>query len=84
MNLEMAGPRRGWTDVPRADVLLSAKQVATWLGVSETWIRAHATGQRRPKQPEIPCIRLGTNVRFRRDAIEAWLKQLAIATGGRR
>lgn len=55
------GHDRTDANIPHAEALLSAREVAAWLGVSETWIRAHAAGQRRPKHPEIPCLRLGSN-----------------------
>lgn len=64
---------------PVPDPLLSAKQVAEWLLVSEAWVRQHASGQRRVKQPEIPCVRLGSNVRFRKTDVDAYLERLAKA-----
>jgi len=44
-----------------SDSLLNARQVADRLGLSERWVRDHAT--RRP--PRIPVVKLGPLVRFR-------------------
>jgi hypothetical protein len=35
--------------------LLSADDVAEWLGVSEGWVRDHATR----RQPLLPCVKFG-------------------------
>jgi predicted DNA-binding transcriptional regulator AlpA len=54
--------------------LLTADDVARWLGVKPSWVRAHANGARRPM---IPSIKVGNFLRFRRQDIETWLKQLS-------
>ena len=51
--------------------LLSPAEVAKLLGLSEVWVRQHANGARRPR---IPSVKLGKAVRFRREAIEQFVK----------
>jgi excisionase family DNA binding protein len=53
--------------------LLTVAEVATMLGVSEAFVYQHANGARRPK---IPCVKIGRALRFRRESIEAWLREL--------
>jgi len=55
-------------DVPESSPLLTAKQVATWLQISErTLWRMRSAGQ-------LPApLRVGGTVRWRRDAIAIWL-----------
>lgn len=50
-----------------AQEYMTAAQVAEWLGVSEKWVyrKAHAG--------EIPSVRVGRIIRFRRERIEAAL-----------
>lgn len=43
------------------DHLLTAEQVAARLGVSERWVRDHATR----RNPKLPVIKLGSLLRFR-------------------
>lgn len=50
--------------------LLDAKQVARKLKVSYGWIKDHATR----KQPRLPCVRLGSLLRFRPQDIEEFIK----------
>ncbi len=50
--------------------LLTAKDVAERLGVSERWVRDHATR----RFPRIPVIRLGPLLRFRLEDIEEFLE----------
>lgn len=54
---------------PGSDTLLNARQVADRLGVSERWVRDHATR----RAPRIPVIKLGPLVRFLRTDIEAFI-----------
>lgn len=49
------------------DRLLTAEEVAEILGVSPEWVYDAARERR------LPCIRIGRIVRFRREAIEAWI-----------
>ena len=53
--------------------LLTAKEVADWLGVSEKWNDDHI--ERR--SPKIPAKRLGGAVRFKASEIDAWLDKIA-------
>ena len=46
--------------------LLTAQDVAERLGVSERWVRDHATR----RHPRIPVVKLGPLLRFRREDIE--------------
>jgi excisionase family DNA binding protein len=50
--------------------LLSPKEVAALLGVSEVWVYQHANGTRRPT---LPSVKLGRAVRFRVSDIEQFL-----------
>jgi excisionase family DNA binding protein len=54
--------------------LLTVYDVAEWLGVKPSWVRSHANGTRRPT---MPSIKVGNFLRFRREDIEAWLKELS-------
>jgi len=54
------------------------REVAEWLSISETWVRHHATGRRRPV---LPCVRLGKALRFDEAEVAAWLKQMATQAG---
>jgi len=51
--------------------LLTTKEVAEWLGVTGESIRKY----RQLKDNPIPFIKLGGAVRFRREAVEAWLAE---------
>lgn len=52
--------------------LLTPKDVAQLLGVSEQWVRLHANGA----APQLPHLRLGRFLRFRRVDIEAWVERM--------
>jgi predicted DNA-binding transcriptional regulator AlpA len=52
------------------DRLLNPKQVADRLGVSERWVRDHASR----RSPRIAVVRLGPLVRFRVADIETFLE----------
>ncbi len=52
------------------DRLLNPKQVADRLGVSERWVRDHATR----RSPRIAVVKLGPLVRFRAADIEDFLE----------
>jgi excisionase family DNA binding protein len=54
---------------PRGD-LLTAEEVATLLRVTPAWVYSETRRHR------IPHIRLGRYVRYRRDALAAWMDQL--------
>lgn len=49
--------------------LLTAQDVAERLGVSERWVRDHATR----RDPRIPVVKLGPLLRFRPEDIEHFL-----------
>jgi len=49
--------------------LLTAQVVAERLGVSERWVRDHATR----RNPRIPVVKLGSLLRFRQEDIENFL-----------
>lgn len=51
--------------------LLTPKQVADRLGVSERWVRDHAARRR----PRIPAVKLGPLLRFRSSDIDAFVDQ---------
>jgi excisionase family DNA binding protein len=52
--------------------LLTAREVAARLGVSERWLRDHATR----RNPRIPAIKLGPLVRFRWTDVQAFVAEL--------
>ena len=52
--------------------LLTAQEVAARLGVSERWLRDHATR----RNPRIPAIKLGPLVRFRWIDVQAFVAEL--------
>ena len=60
------------------DALLTSTELAKELNVSESWVRDHAHGRRRPV---LPSINLGTQrkptYRFDRRVIQEWLRELA-------
>jgi excisionase family DNA binding protein len=49
--------------------LLDAEAVAEMVGMSKDWIYAEARADR------IPHVKLGRYTRFRREAIEDWIRQ---------
>jgi hypothetical protein len=51
--------------------LLTASELAQWLGVSEGWVRSHC-GRR---EPLLPVKRLGKLIRFRVEDIERFLEK---------
>ena len=54
--------------------LLTVRDVAAWLNVSQGWVRDHATGRRRPI---LPSLKLGKALRFREDQVETWIHNLS-------
>jgi len=61
-----------------AETLLTSTELAKELNVSESWVRDHAHGRRRPL---LPSINLGSKrkptYRFDRKIIQEWLNDLA-------
>jgi excisionase family DNA binding protein len=53
------------------DRLLTAGEVAELLQVKESWVREHT------RLGEIPHVRLGRYVRYRRSEVLAWLNRRA-------
>jgi excisionase family DNA binding protein len=53
--------------------LYTAQEVASRLGVSERWVRDHATR----RHPRIRAIKLGPLVRFRWPDVQAFLSEMA-------
>lgn len=51
--------------------LLTPEEVAAMLRVPKTWVYAQA------REGNLPCVRMGRYVRFRRADIEAWMGGLA-------
>jgi excisionase family DNA binding protein len=58
----------------RPERLLTAQDVAQWLGVSARWVLAHAAGLNRPV---LPSVKLGKAVRFARSDVEDFIRQCA-------
>jgi hypothetical protein len=60
----------------REDIPMDASDVAKMLGVSESWVRDHAAGRRRPVLPSWKTSdgRKG-HFRFLRSQIEAWISR---------
>jgi len=54
--------------------LLTAQEVAEWLGVSARWVLTHAAGLNRPV---LPSVKLGKAVRFERSDVEEFIRQCA-------
>lgn len=50
--------------------LLTPREVARWLGVSDRWVRDHATR----RLPRIPAVHLGSLLRFRRVDVKEFVE----------
>jgi excisionase family DNA binding protein len=64
-----------------ADSLLTAPDVATLLGVPVSWVYEQS------RRGRIPTVTLGRYRRYRRETIEAWIRELEgdeLASNGRR
>lgn len=59
--------------------LLNARQVAARLGVSERWVRDHTTR----RCPRIRGVKLGPMMRYRREDIDTFMKELDTTTTSR-
>jgi len=55
------------------DAVLSGEQVAVWLLVEPSWVRAHANGNRRPT---LPSIKMGKFQRFFKGDVTRFLREL--------
>jgi excisionase family DNA binding protein len=60
--------------------MYSAREVAARLGVSERWVRDHATR----RSPRIRAVKLGPLVRFRWPDVQAFLAELATKNDSKR
>jgi hypothetical protein len=52
-----------------SDALQTAVQVSKRLGVSERWVRDHATR----RSPRLPVVKLGSLLRFRGEDVEQFI-----------
>jgi excisionase family DNA binding protein len=68
-NLAHIHPTGNAAKLSHEERLYSAQEVAKRLGVSERWVRDHATR----RKPRIPAIKLGPLLRFRWRDIEEFL-----------
>lgn len=59
---------------PAADTLLTAEEVAALLQVTCAWVYAQTRRHR------IPHLRLGRYVRYRREALDAWIRQVELSS----
>ena len=55
------------------DRLMTVEEVARQLAMSTAWVRQHSNGMRRP---EIPSVKLGKSVRFRRQRVMEFIRSL--------
>jgi excisionase family DNA binding protein len=53
------------------DRLMTVEEVARQLAMSTAWVRQHSNGMRRP---EIPSVKLGKSVRFRRQRVMEFVR----------
>ncbi|MGH9615899.1 MAG: helix-turn-helix transcriptional regulator [Acidobacteriaceae bacterium] len=60
------------THLDLGERLLTAREVAARLGVSERWLRDHATR----RNPRIRAIKLGPLVRFRWSDVQSFLAEM--------
>jgi len=56
--------------------LMNSRQVATRLGVSERWVRDHTTR----RWPRIAGVKLGPLMRYRREDVDAFMRELDTST----
>jgi predicted DNA-binding transcriptional regulator AlpA len=61
-----------------SEVWLKAKDVATKLGVSSSWVLRKARCKVGPDMAIIPHVRIGGVIRFSERQIEEWVKQHGI------
>jgi len=57
----------------RPEPLLTAQGLSKLIGMSPAWIYEHASGLRRP---QIPCVKVGASIQFRRTAIKQWIREI--------
>lgn len=56
-------------DKPNAELLFTVKTLAGYLGVTKQWV------YKKVEHNEIPCIKKGNFLRFRKSAIDQWLNE---------
>lgn len=61
------------------DAVLSGEEVAVWLRVEPSWVRAHANGNRKPT---LPSIKMGKFQRFFKGDVTRFLRELKNQTRG--
>ena len=67
-----AGEKPTATSIDIGERLLTAREVAVRLGISERWLRDHATR----RNPRIPAIKLGPLLRFRWADVQAFVAEM--------
>src|SRR5437660_11185502 len=68
-DLQTGSPNSNVVTLQPSERLLSPQEVADRLGVSERWVRDHATR----RFPRIPAVKLGPLLRFRLSDVEDFL-----------
>lgn len=66
-------PKLAQVLLPTQERLLTAREVAARLGVSERWVRDHTTR----RSPKIRAIKLGTLIRYSRTDVENFVQNLS-------
>jgi len=59
------------------EYLMTPKEVAQWLGMSQAWVLDHASR----RAPILPSVKLGKSVRFRRVDVEQFISECARMKG---
>ena len=54
--------------------LLSVKEVSLMFGVSQAWVRDHATR----KQPHLKCVKVGKLLRFRPEDVQEFIEKWCV------
>jgi excisionase family DNA binding protein len=72
-NLASAESNQAQVLLTTQERLLTAREVAARLGVSERWVRDHTTR----RSPKIRAIKLGTLIRYRRIDVENFVQNLS-------
>lgn len=60
--------------IQRKRELLTIQQAAKYISMSKSWLYGHASN----KHPRVPCIRLGTSIRFDPKDLDEFLNQQAL------
>jgi hypothetical protein len=55
--------------------LMTVAQAAEYLNVSQFWLYDHA-GKSARRDPKVPCVKLGSVIRFRRSSLDRMIAQL--------